>query len=343
MTLGHEVQNGGETSLGKYQNIKELAKRTGVTGKDVIVLICLCAVISTTTRFSTTPLSFSGVEFYIAVASTLEEEAATKAGNLDAPTNAGGKGLPAGCGPIIALGISPPNDGEVGIPATNRSFKGMESREALAYLASPEVVAASEMNGFIAGSGNYNGSSSAASISPTLTSPILNPVLERLGNRNRDTPRPPPLMEGEIAFCDHSREQMAQVYWENYGSSFPTILKPSDILFAGFNFGCGSSLEQAVTPIFARSIKLVVAGSFSNIFMGNSINNSLVTVELGNLIERLREKFPKMLTRRRGWSLRWDGCTSKVIVREGPEDAEEWSLGVGELPLHVQDVFVKGG
>ena len=82
-----------------------------------------------------------GVEFYIAAASTLEEEAATKAGDWDALINAGAKALPAGCGPCIGLGTGLLKDGEVGISATNRNFKGrMGSKEALAYLASPEVV-----------------------------------------------------------------------------------------------------------------------------------------------------------------------------------------------------------
>ena len=42
--------------------------------------------------------------------------------------------------------------GEVGISATNRNFKGrMGSREAQCYLASPEVVAASAIAGYITG------------------------------------------------------------------------------------------------------------------------------------------------------------------------------------------------
>ena len=58
--------------------------------------------------------------------------------------DAGAKPLPAGCGPCIGLGTGLLKDGEVGISATNRNFKGrMGSKDALAYLASPEVVAAS--------------------------------------------------------------------------------------------------------------------------------------------------------------------------------------------------------
>ena len=96
------------------------------------------------------------VEFYIAAASTLEEEAAIKAGYWDALIKAGAKGLPPGCDPSIGFGTILLKDGEVGISAANWNFKGrMGSRHALAYLASTEAVAASAMKGLIAGPGNY--------------------------------------------------------------------------------------------------------------------------------------------------------------------------------------------
>lgn len=140
----------------------------------------------------------------------------------------------------------------------------------------------------------------------------------------------------------------------------------------GFNFGCGSSREQAATAILAKGIPLVVAGSFGNIFSRNSINNALMGVEVPKLINRLREVFAsassdastppkeitepelneqsldspppaplkemeKVLTRRTGWTFEWDVARSKVTVTEGP-GGESWSQSVGELPPNVQEV-----
>jgi homoaconitate hydratase len=93
-----------------------------------------------------------GVEFYIAAASSRVQEDAEAAGDWQALVDAGAKTLPAGCGPCIGLGVGLLERGEVGISATNRNYKGrMGHPEAIAYLASPAVVAASAAKGVICG------------------------------------------------------------------------------------------------------------------------------------------------------------------------------------------------
>ena len=97
-----------------------------------------------------------GVKFYIAAASLPEQRASEAAGDWQAMLSAGAIALPAGCGPCIGLGTGLLEDGEVGISASNRNFKGrMGSQKAQAYLASPEVVAASALHGKITGPGWY--------------------------------------------------------------------------------------------------------------------------------------------------------------------------------------------
>ena len=93
-----------------------------------------------------------GVEFYIAAASSVVQAEAERSGDWQALIDAGCKTLPAGCGPCIGLGVGLLEKGQVGISATNRNYKGrMGSPEAVAYLASPAVVAASAIAGKIAG------------------------------------------------------------------------------------------------------------------------------------------------------------------------------------------------
>ncbi|KAH9223188.1 hypothetical protein DL95DRAFT_518077 [Leptodontidium sp. 2 PMI_412] len=372
-----------------------------------------------------------GVEFYIAAASIPEQEAAEDAGDWQALLDAGAKPLPAGCGPCIGLGAGLLEPGEVGISASNRNFKGrMGSPDAKAYLASPEVVAASALSGKISGPGWYekpvgvekvvlgegNGiaeEDKAISIEEALDkliaqadSIISSAEQDILGTSEAkeqssdDTltailPGFPERVEGEIVFCDAdnintdgiypgkytyqdnvSVEKMAEVCMENYDPTFGSIAREGDILVSGFNFGCGSSREQAATAILAKKIPLVVSGSFGNIFARNSINNALMGVEVPRLVERLREHFSsqkvqektdvqepegnkesldspppakqaspaeeKVLTRRTGWTFLWDVKRSKVVITEG-KGGPTWSQKVGELPPNVQEIIARGG
>ncbi|KAH7032782.1 homoaconitase [Microdochium trichocladiopsis] len=344
-----------------------------------------------------------GVKLYIAAASTLEQEIAEVSGDWQVLLNAGAEPLPSGCGPCIGLGTGLLEPGEVGVSASNRNFKGrMGSTEAKAYLASPEIVAASALQGKIAGPGWYE--------KPEGVEKVI--IGEGLGNHEQDKamsiedaleqilaqansvisgaesgegedaaasaegeealtevlPGFPEKVEGEIVFCDADNintdgiypgkytyqdgitvEQMAEVCMENYDKSFREVAKAGDILVTGFNFGCGSSREQAATAILAKKIPMVVAGSFGNIFSRNSINNALMGVEVPRLVERLRETFKdassdagKVLTRRTDWKFAWDVRRSKVTITEG-EGGNTWSQKVGELPPNVQEIIARGG
>jgi homoaconitate hydratase len=92
------------------------------------------------------------VELYIAAASDQVQAESEACGDWQKLIAAGAQVLPAGCGPCIGMGAGLLKEGEVGISATNRNFKGrMGSRESQAYLASPAVVAASALAGYICG------------------------------------------------------------------------------------------------------------------------------------------------------------------------------------------------
>ncbi len=62
-------------------------------------------------------------------------------------------------------------------------------------------------------------------------------------------------------------------------------------MVGGFNFGTGSSREQAVTALKCKGIPLVIAGSFSQTYLRNAFNNGFLCIETPQLVKRLREKF----------------------------------------------------
>ncbi|ANZ77341.1 BA75_04514T0 [Komagataella pastoris] len=309
-----------------------------------------------------------GVEFYIAAASSEVQKEAEADGSWNSLIDAGAITLPAGCGPCIGLGTGLLEEGEVGISATNRNFKGrMGSKDALAFLASPEVVAASAVMGKIAGPEEVEGNP-VKRVKDLKKSIIIHEpeTSESAGGAVEVLAGFPESIEGELILCDAdnintdgiypgkytyqddvSREKMAEVCMENYDPEFGSKTKPGDIIVSGYNFGTGSSREQAATAILARDMKLVVAGSFGNIFSRNSINNALLTLEIPKLINMLREKYPnkedKELTQRTGWFLKWDVKAATVTVTDGKTGEVVLKQKVGELGTNLQDIIIKGG
>lgn len=308
------------------------------------------------------------VEFYVAAASSLVQKDAEQIGAWQTIIDAGAIPLPAGCGPCIGLGNGLLKDGEVGISATNRNFKGrMGSKDALAYLASPEVVAASAVLGKIGGVEELAGKPVADSPeiikSIEITQPKESAAEEDASGSVEILPGFPQSIEGELILCDADnintdgiypgkytyqddipKSKMAEVCMENYDPEFKTKTKEGDIIISGFNFGTGSSREQAATCILARGMKLVVAGSFGNIFGRNAINNALLTLEIPDLINKLREKYAdsQELTLRTGWFLKWDVTKAQVTVTDSNGDVV-LQQKVGELGTNLQDIIVKGG
>ena len=71
------------------------------------------------------------------------------------------------------------------------------------------------------------------------------------------------------------------------------------MIVSGFNFGTGSSREQAVTCLKAKGIPLVIAASFSQTYLRNAYNNGFLCIEVPELVKRLREQFAKEIAPKR--------------------------------------------
>ena len=245
----------------------------------------------------------NGVEFYIGAASAWVQHEAEQKGIWRILLHAGATPLPPSCGPCIGLGTGLLEKGEVGISATNRNFKGrMGSREAQCYLGSPEVVAASAIAGYITGprefaqselTKNYQEFTSGATSERV---EILGGFPERVQGRmvfmSADNVNTDAIYGKDYTYRDDmTPAMMARVVMENYDPQFALRTRAGDVLVGGFNFGTGSSREQAVTCLKARGIPLVIAGSFSQTYLRNAYNNGFLCIEVPELLKRLREQF----------------------------------------------------
>jgi homoaconitate hydratase len=247
----------------------------------------------------------AGVKFYLAAASAWVQQEAEKRGSWQALLEAGAIPLPSGCGPCIGLGVGLLEKGEVGISATNRNFKGrMGSRDAQCYLASPEVVAASAVAGYIRGphefparepAREYKEFAEAGSGAPEKVE-ILPGFPDRVRGRlvfmPQDNVNTDAIYGKDYTYRDDmTREMMAKVVMENYDPQFASRTQAGDVIVSGFNFGTGSSREQAVTCLKAKGIPLVIAASFSQTYLRNAYNNGFLCVEVPELVKRLGEQF----------------------------------------------------
>jgi homoaconitate hydratase len=251
-----------------------------------------------------------GVELYVAAASREVEQAATEAGAWGALLGAGARPLPPGCGPCIGLGAGLLEPGEVGISATNRNFKGrMGSREAQCFLASPQVVAASAVAGYI------RGPAPSADRRPARRFEVLAPPAAA-GEQVDIIEGFPARVRGRLVYVpqdnlntdgiygkdytyreDMTPAMMAEVVMENYDPAFAGRARPGDVLVGRRNFGTGSSREQAVTALQHKGIALVVAGSYSQTYLRNAFNNGFICLEAPDLPARLDEQLGEHVAR----------------------------------------------
>src|ERR1039457_3581565 len=86
-------------------------------------------------------------------------------------------------------------------------------------------------------------------------------------------------------------EMMAKAVMENYDPQFAAHTNAGDVIVSQFNFGTGSSREQAVTCLKAKGIPLVIAASFSQTYLRNAFNNGFLCIEVPELVARVREQF----------------------------------------------------
>jgi len=245
-----------------------------------------------------------GVEFYLAAASSDVQEEATRLGYWGALREAGAMELPSGCGACIGLGRGTLEPGEVGISATNRNFQGrMGSREALCYLASPAVVAASAVAGYICSPVALDGEVTRGSFEKKpepkrgkVSVKVRDDFPRKMTGRALYLPMDNLNTDGiygkDVTYRDDiTREQQGQYAMLNYDPKFQEIAREGDIIVAGANFGTGSSREQAATALASRGIRMVIAASFSQTYARNAYNNGFICIACPSLVESVKQRF----------------------------------------------------
>lgn len=310
----------------------------------------------------------AGVEFYLAAASSDVQRESEQRGDWQTLVDAGAIVLPPGCGACIGLGKGTLNAGEVGISSTNRNFEGrMGSRDAACYLASPAVVAASALSGYICSPEKFGNQRATIRLTeharPTAEARavhIREGFPKRVAGRALFLPKDNLNTDGiygkEFTYKDNlPPAEMAAACMLNYDPRWQGLAQQGDILVGARNFGCGSSREQAATALAHRGVGMVIAASFSQTYARNAYNNGFMVIECPTLVDALAAKYRERMSKRDGGVVPDDASGKpggeRTIV--GPEITVDFEKSVVTLdgrahpfpPLSpvAQDLVIAGG
>jgi homoaconitate hydratase len=211
------------------------------------------------------------------------------------------------------------------------------------------VVAASAISGYIDGPDDFESSEIVGNIKVNKKESVVE-------GSTRIIEGFPETIEGEIVFChqdnlntdgifpgkytyidDFKPEQQAGVVMENYDPEFGKIAKEGDILVGGYNFGTGSSREQAATALKYKGIRLVVAGSFSETYKRNALNNGFLAIEAPELVDNLKKRYGtgKLTVK--------DNLRATVDFRRSVIVVDGKSYAIGPVGTAAQELIVMGG
>jgi homoaconitate hydratase family protein/3-isopropylmalate dehydratase small subunit len=225
-----------------------------------------------------------------------------KEGLIDSFKLAGALISNAGCAGCAAGQVGQNGPGEVTISSGNRNFPGKQGNGDV-FLASPEIVAASAVAGFIATPDRIP------------AQPALFVKSGKNANENRGRKMSIPVknkssvIEGRVWLIPYDNIDTDMIFHNRYLSitdmkemgqhtfdnlkgfeNFAKKAHPGDIVVTGRNFGSGSSRQQAVDCFMSLGIQAILAQSFGAIYERNAINaafpiltyKSLKVIELGD-------------------------------------------------------------
>ena len=134
------------------------------------------------------------------------------------------------------------------------------------------------------------------------------------------------LFPGKYTYTCSTAEEIKPHLLEDLDALFAKNVKEGDLIFAGKNFGCGSSREQPVLGLKAVGITAVVAESFARIFYRASINQGLLLIECPDAVKAYKQ-----------------GDQVSFDVEKGTISVESKTFSFPRLPKEILAICDAGG
>jgi 3-isopropylmalate dehydratase small subunit len=200
----------------------------------------------------------------------------------------------AGCAGCAAGQVGQNGRGEVTVSTGNRNFPGKQGQGSV-FLASPAVVAASSLAGYIT-------TPDAIPQTPVKYDRPEQFVAAKKEKRVNISDERPTVIKGRVWIIDrdnidtdmifHNRylaitdiREMGQYTFDNLEGlrDFARQAQAGDIIVAGKNFGSGSSRQQAVDCFISLGVQAIIARSFGAIYERNAINAAFPVITYDSL------------------------------------------------------------